>query len=85
MEGPVTQETVIKKLGKLTPEGLAEVSRFIDRLQKASKRRHRPQREDEHPGFGIWADRIGLSDSVAFANMLRESIENRQDGGYHHE
>ena len=33
----------------------------------------------EHPAFGIWRDRTDITDSTAFADQLRKSIELRQD------
>jgi hypothetical protein len=85
MEQSVTPESIISKLGRLSPEGLAEVSRFIDTLQtrKGSKRTGQPGQSRKYPAFGIWADGKEAADPVAFTNQLRRSVENRQDGERH--
>ena len=82
MEQPITQESIIRKLGRLSPESLAEVSRFIDGLQarKSGKRRGKSAEGRKHPAFGLWADRKETADPVEFTNQLRRMIENRQDG-----
>jgi hypothetical protein len=82
MEQPITQESIIKKLGRLSPEGLAEVSRFIDALQarKGGRRHGQAAQGRKYPAFGIWADREETADPVAFANQLRHMVEGRQDG-----
>jgi len=82
LEETVTKEAVIQRLTGLPPEGLAEVARFIDFLQfktRLATSATRP-RADEHPAFGIWADRPDLQDAVQFTEHLRRKIEARQDG-----
>lgn len=81
MEESITQESIIKKLGNLSPDGLAEVARFIDALQARKSRRHGQSGQPrKYPAFGIWADRKEVADPVEFTNQLRRMIENRQDG-----
>lgn len=80
MEQPITQESVIQKLGRLSPEGLAEVSRFIDGLQARKTSRRQSTAGRKYPTFGIWADRKEAADPVEFTKQLRRMNESRQDG-----
>ena len=84
-EQSVLRETIVQKVAGLPPDGLAAVMRFIESWElkvrpPASVQTLRP---DEHPAFGLWAERTKIQDSAMFAQQLRRTIEERRDGGAH--
>ncbi|MCL5999460.1 MAG: glycerol-3-phosphate dehydrogenase/oxidase [Chloroflexi bacterium] len=78
----VTKEEVTRKLDQLPPENLAEVDQYIDFLRyktSLSARFDVSASQNEHPAFGLWADRVDIDDTAEYAQKLRNSIEKRHD------
>ena len=47
--------------------------------EKAHPRARRRMRVQDHPAFGMWANRTDIGDTIEFAQALRRSVEERRD------
>ena len=83
LDRAVTKEEVAGKLDQLGPENLAEVDQFIDylkyRTSHATRASASSSMSDGHPAFGIWADRLDITDTAEYAQKLRQNIEEHVD------
>ncbi len=57
--------------------GAVEVIILHGEPPKARKKR---RRKSAHPAFGIWANRVEITNSASHAAELRRKIESREDG-----
>ena len=76
----MTKDFILRQLESLPPDGLVEVSQFIEFLQFQAKqpaKRLSPLRK--LTSFGIWADQPEAQDPAAFSQNLRQKVEKRQD------
>lgn len=75
---PVTKDFILSQLEKLPPDELVEVAQFIEFLQFQASQPARPRSASrKHVAFGLWADRPEAQDPAAYAQKLREQMENR--------
>ena len=72
------QITADRKLVVKLPKDIAPGTVDVIVLHEAPAR-PRTRRRPAHPAFGIWAKRTELTDSAAYAQQLRQKIENRED------
>jgi hypothetical protein len=76
----ITKDFIMRQLEKLPPDGLVEVSQFIEFLQFQSRQpAKRVSAAHKYAAFGIWADRPEAQDPAVLAQKLRQQIEKRQD------
>jgi hypothetical protein len=86
---PITEKTILIELRSLEPDKWLEVLDFIGYLkqrQSLEKVKTRPRKMTaadllQSSLIGLWADRVDISDSSAFARQLRRQAGQR--GGEH--
>lgn len=80
LKGRVTSDRrLVVKLPEDIEPGTVEVIVLHEKSTPASEPRAR--RKAAHPGFGIWAKRKDITDSVTYAVQLRQKVERRENGG----